>query len=178
MTSRQIVWTIAPLVLAYGAWLVPHAWQELTEDYHVQGLERSYRPPYERPDGTSVIDPRPGPVTAEILARYAPHAPPVTHPPTDQASWLAWLTGLNLDPRPTRARADWAGVPRLLLLPTGPQLVAAQFDASARDGTGWHRQTRTEYTVFDPAHGVCLQVEISMIDAPALDLHGAREARW
>lgn len=177
MTNRFVLVVLAPLVVGYLGWLSQHAWFELNEDYRIEGLFRSYQPPHTLPDGTRVIDPRPGPLPDELVRRYAPTARPGPAP-TRPADWAAWAQRAGLEPRATRARAPWAGVPRLVFRPSGPELVIRQFDASARSGTGWQRAPRTEYAVFQPAHGVSLRVELSPEDGPAFDLHGAREAPW
>ena len=72
MTARRtaILWA---LIVVYAAGVGWKAWSDLTADYTVRGLHRSYASPYPVPNGV-VIDPRRGRLSDELERRYGPGA--------------------------------------------------------------------------------------------------------
>ncbi len=127
-TGRRTARILWPLMLLWVGAVAVRAHSELTDDYTVEGLYRSYHSPYAAPLG-AVVDPRPAlSLPAEIHARYAPDHPPPRGPaPADAAGWTALLDGLGLETRPHTADR-WTGAPpRLRLTADGPQLLIGLF---------------------------------------------------
>ena len=159
-TGRWLAWVLAPAMLLWVGWRATVAVDELSGDYTVQGLFRTYTQPYEGVDGW-VADPRPGPLAAEVWTRFELGEPP-SPPPTDRAAWARALAAAGVQTRPVEDH--WDGLnPRLHFGPKGAWLLVGAF---GRQGV-----------VFDPERGVVL-LHAALPPGPGLELVGRREAAW
>ncbi len=161
-TGRRLAWILAPLLLAFAGARAWAGYHELRRQYVVEGLFRTYQPPY--PDGDAwVIDPRPGDLWTEVHDRYRPGVP--LPPPPASATPEAWTLALTVLDLPAHPAPDtWSGAePRVWFGPGGPWLLTGVFG----------RQP----VFFDPARGVVMAAE-RLPDAPAIELTGIRENPW
>ena len=155
-TGRRLALVLWPAILGYSTLVVLHAYSELTEPYQVQGLFRSYAPPYLDYDGW-VIDPRQTDLFTEIQTRFAPGrdaAPPAAATPD---AWRTALEALGLTVRATERLTD---LPQVVFEPDGPRLIFGAF--------AWRR------LVFDPRRGTVM-VDAEAQARPRLHLVGAQE---
>lgn len=132
-TGRRLARALWPVMIAWMALVAWRAHAELTADYVVEGLFRSYRSPHPVVFGgteAAVVDPRPeATLRAELIRRYAPESglDPAGPDPVDEAGWRALLAALGLDAKPHTADV-WPGAPpRLRLGEAGPHLLIGLF---------------------------------------------------
>lgn len=155
-TGRRLALVLWPIILVYGTLAVFHAYAELTEPYQVQGLFRTYAPPYLDHDGW-VIDPRPADLFTEIQTRFASdHAAEPPSAVTAEA-WQTALEALGLTVRATDRLTD---LPQVVFEPDGPRLIFGAF--------AWRR------LVFDPRRGTVM-VDAEAQVRPRLHLVDAQE---
>jgi hypothetical protein len=157
LPGRRIALALWPVLLAWGGWVAARAYGELTAIQVVDGPDRTWRSPSPTADGW-LLDPRPGPLAAELRDRFRPDAPvPATDDPR------AALTALGLGFRETRGLGD--GYHECIVLTPAPLLVVGYY---GRDPI-----------VFDPARGVVrLHAGSLGDDLPAIELTEAHEAPW
>lgn len=140
MTGRRLARLLWPALAIYAGLVTWRAHAELTEDYAVRGLFRTYLPPQTLPIGW-LFDARQGSIAAEIDARFGTTGPT----PTDDApaTWRGALTARGFAVRD--ATGFGAGDSRLIFVDGGPWLI-----------TGRAKQRPI---AFDPRRGMLLVEE-------------------
>ncbi len=153
------------LTSAYALWLLPHAYQELNEEYKVEGLFRSYERPHALSEGW-LLDPRPGDLLEELLSRYRPGSSALLHSgplPKDPQAWAQLLERYGLESRLGHGLGRGLH-PRLIFTAGGPWLLISLYLGRP--------------VVFDPQRGLIFLKERVLQERPALILFNAKEAPW
>lgn len=134
MTGRRLAWALWPLLVIYIGAVTWRAWRELTADYTVRGLFRTYLPPQTLASGW-LFDARPGSLTDEFTTRYA-----ISVTPAD-GSITAWEAALR-DQGLAVTRSIGLEAPRLIFVEGGPWLITGEAER--------------RIIAFDPARGMLL----------------------